>query len=118
MTADEWDRCPRSDWMLLPLHEWLLANPCPARPLDRKLRLYAVACCRLRWSLFDLDLFRRAVASAERFADGRADKQELAEIYDAIMALSTPDAQSHCIENMTLKLTSVAGIACAVCGGN
>ena len=29
------------------------------------------------------------------------------------MALSTPDAQSHCIENMTLKLTSVAGIACA-----
>ena len=113
MTADEWDCCPRSDWMLLPLHEWLLANPASARPFDRKLRLYAVACCHQRWGLFEADLFRRAVDAAERFADGQADKQELVAIYDAIMALPTLDAQSHCIENMTLKLTGGGGMTAA-----
>lgn len=113
MTADEWDCCPRSDWMLLPLHDWLLANPASARPFDRKLRLYSVACCRQRSGLFEADLFRRAVDAAERFADGQADKQELAAIYDAIMALPTPDAQSHCIENVTLKLTGGGGVTAA-----
>lgn len=113
MTADEWDDCPRSDWMLLPLHEWLRANPASARPLDRKLRLYAVACCQRRPALFEADLLRRAVDAAERFADGRADREELAEIHDAIMALPTPDAQSHCIENMTLKLTAGGGMTSA-----
>lgn len=113
MTADEWDRCPRSDWMLLPLHEWLLANPTLARPFDRKLRLYAVACCRQRWNLFEVDLCQRAVDAAERLADGRADKLELASIHDAIMAIPTPNDQSHSIENMALKLISVNGIHCA-----
>lgn len=113
VTADEWDRCPRSDWMLLPLHEWLLANPALARPFDRKLRLYAAACCRRCWNLFERDLFQRAVEAAERLADGRADGLELAAIHDAIMAIPTPNAQSHCIENMTLKLISVGGMQCA-----
>ncbi len=113
MTADEWDYCPRIDWMLLPLHEWLRENPASAGAVDRKLRLYAVACCRQRWDLFEMNLFRRAVDAAERFADGRADRQELAAIYDAIMAIPTPNAQSHCLEEMTLKLTSMNGLQCA-----
>lgn len=113
VTADEWGRCPRSDWMLLPLHEWSLANPASAGWLDRKLRLYAVACCRQRWDLFEIDLFRRAVDAAERLADGRADQQELATLYDAIMAYPTPNAQSHCIESMTLKLIRERGMHCA-----
>ncbi len=112
MTADEWDKCHRSDWMLLPLHEWLLANPVSARTFDRKLRLYAVACCHQRWELFETDLFQRAVDAAERLADGRADKQELAALYDAIMDFPTPSSQSHCIENMTLKLLREKGIQC------
>jgi hypothetical protein len=113
VTADEWDRCPRSDLMLLPLHEWLLANPASAGSFDRRLRLYAVACCRQRWGMFEADLFRRAVDAAERFADGRADERELTAIYDEIMALPTPDPRSHCIENMTLKLNGSGGMACA-----
>lgn len=113
MTPDEWDHCPRSDFMLLPLHEWLLANPAVARSFDRKLRLYAVACCRQRWDLFELDLFQRAVNAAERLADGRADQQELTAIYDAIMDFTTPNPQSHCIEEMTLKLISEKGMQCA-----
>ena len=97
----------------MPLHEWLLANPILARSFDRKLRLYAVSCCRRRWDLFEADLCRRAVDAAERLADGRADKLELATIHDAIMAIPTPNAQSHCIENMVLKLISVTGMQCA-----
>jgi hypothetical protein len=74
--------------------------------------LYAVACCRQRWELFETDLFQRAVEAAERLADGRADKQELAALYNAIMAVPTPNAQSHCVENMILKLLSKKGIVC------
>jgi hypothetical protein len=114
MNADEWDRCSRSDWMLLPLDKRFLENPASNGWLDRKLRLYAVACCRQRWDLFEADLFRRAVDAGERLADGRADEQELVSIHDAIMAFPTPNAQSHCIENMTLKLIRVSGMRCAL----
>ncbi|WP_205679021.1 hypothetical protein [Aquisphaera insulae] len=98
--------------MILPLHEWLLANPAAAGPVDRRLRLYAVACCRQRWELFDSDLFRRAVEVAEELAEGRADEKERAVLYAAIMDFPTPNGQSHCIENMTLKLLQNRGINC------
>ncbi|MHC5540450.1 hypothetical protein ACYOEI_19690 [Singulisphaera rosea] len=115
MTADEWDLCSRSDFMLMPLNEWLIANPGSVKNIDRKLRLYAVACCRLHWDLFEMDLFRQAVDVGERFADGQADERELATIYEAIMAFPTPNDQSHSIEEMTLRLASKArGMQCAL----
>jgi hypothetical protein len=46
------------------------------RVSDRKLRLYLVGCCRRRWELFTDDRCRRAVAIAERYADGRATEAE------------------------------------------
>jgi hypothetical protein len=39
---------------------------------DRKFRLFACACCRSIWDLFEEDSSRDAVKLAERYADGKA----------------------------------------------
>jgi hypothetical protein len=44
---------------------------------DRKARLFGVACCRRVWHLFRHEPPRQAVETAERFADGLADAEEL-----------------------------------------
>jgi hypothetical protein len=48
------------------------------RASERKLRLYAAACCRKVWHLLVDESCRKAVDIAEDFADGRTTRQELA----------------------------------------
>jgi hypothetical protein len=44
---------------------------------DRKLRLFAVACCRRLWPLLNEEVCRETVRAAERYADGLASEAEL-----------------------------------------
>jgi hypothetical protein len=47
------------------------------RASDRKLRLFAVACCRRVWNLLEEDAFRSAVEISECFAEGRTSKRDV-----------------------------------------
>src|SRR5436190_20483072 len=69
--------------------EWLAcADPKPMleflrRRAERKLGLFAVACCRRVWHLLEDERCRRAVEVAERYAEGQADFPELEAAYHA-----------------------------------
>jgi hypothetical protein len=70
MTEGEWLRCADPLRMLQGLR---------CRVSERKLRLFACACCRRVWHLLEPD-YRTAVEAAERFADGRIGWEELAAV--------------------------------------
>ncbi len=61
MTEEEWLRCDDPDTMLTFLQ---------GRAGDRKLRLFACACCRQVWRYIRRSESRNAVAASEEFADG------------------------------------------------
>jgi hypothetical protein len=70
--------------------EWLQAtDPMPmleflrGKASDRKLRLFAVGCCRHVWYIMPDEPCRQAAEVAERFADGMATEQELRAAADA-----------------------------------
>jgi hypothetical protein len=65
-------------------HEWLVAtDPTPmleflrGRARERKLRLFACACCRRVWHLLPDDQSKKAVELAELFADSRPSSDAL-----------------------------------------
>jgi hypothetical protein len=69
MTEAEWKECTDPHPMLHFLK---------GRVSNRKLRLFAVACCRRIWHLLPDEPCRHAVEVSETFAEGKASKKDLA----------------------------------------
>jgi hypothetical protein len=70
--------------------DWLTAtDPRPmleslrGRASDRKLRLFAAACCRRNWHLLSEDVSRPGLEVIERYADQLATARELEEVHSA-----------------------------------
>jgi hypothetical protein len=70
MTEAEWLSCVEPDFMLNHLRGLF-------RVSQRKLRLFACACCRSIWHRITDPRSRAAVIVAERFADGQVTRQDL-----------------------------------------
>jgi hypothetical protein len=77
---------------------------------DRKLRLFAVACCRGIWPLLLDKRSRQAVDVAERFADGEAGLEELKRVL--VAAYQARDGQR---ESSGSPITSAAYVALETC---
>src|SRR5512145_2708840 len=73
MTEAQWLACTNPQPML----EFLRRTAS-----DRKVRLFAVACCRRVWASLEHEEFRDSVRKAESFADGLADRAELDQAYE------------------------------------
>jgi hypothetical protein len=68
MTEAEWLNCADPTLML----EFIRG-----KASDRKLRLFAVACCRLFWDGLNIDATRAAIETSERYADNLSTEIEL-----------------------------------------
>jgi hypothetical protein len=75
LTEVEWDRCTQPQKMLLALRA-------SGRASDRKLRLFAAACCRRIWPHLRDKRSRRVVEVSEEYADGRTTRRKLNAAWD------------------------------------
>jgi uncharacterized membrane protein len=78
MNETEWLSCD-NPWEMVELLE--------RRGSDRKLLLFAVACCRRAWHLSDDPRHHEVVVAAERFADGLLSEAEFAEVQQPVSKL-------------------------------
>lgn len=108
MTEQEWLGCGEPQKMLDFLPE----------ATDRKLRMFAVACCRRLSQLFADETSHRAIEMSERYADGFATEEDLAaisavvtEFENVILYLLVPEMWlSSAVSNATHNAAERHGI--------
>lgn len=84
-TMDDVWATARPEWLV-----WVATRP--GVLCDRSLRLFAVFCARQVEHLLTDDRSRRAIAAAERFANGEATQEELAAAWDAAASAASDAA--------------------------
>src|SRR5262249_17788969 len=78
MNTAQWTACS-DPWEMLEFLE--------PRASDRKLQLFAVACCRRAWLLSDDRRHHELVDAAERFAEGMLGEEDFEAARDAVAEL-------------------------------
>ncbi len=95
MSDDEREPMTEVEWLRSIYPQWMLGNV-RDKATDRRLRLYAVACCRGIWHLLANEGSRTAVEAAERFADGLETVTELERVRSEVWArLDGRDRSRH-----------------------
>jgi hypothetical protein len=107
MDEAEWQSCQDPAAMLEHARGWAS---------DRRLRLFAVACCRRVWQAITAEHARAAIEVTERFADGLATQEELASaVADAAESLhSRPLFDQDAGSFLAVRLAALAG-SCEEC---
>src|SRR3954452_11775800 len=82
---------------------------------ERKLRLFAAACCRRAWHLLDAD-GRAAIEASERFADGLASQEELKVAIGASRGCQDIDARAAVDYAAVGAWRPAVALLAAVCG--
>jgi hypothetical protein len=96
MTEPQWQESASVYPMLMHLHQQCNAARMPGG--RRRLGLFRCACCRSVWNLFEDESCRRAVEVAERAADGKARREELAVAHHEAAAAEAQQ-QRLCLES-------------------
>lgn len=117
ITDKEWPICDKPATMLQHLFgiHLLVAARQPV-VTDRKLRLFAVACCRSVWPKLVMPSGRACVEVAERFADGNATGEELEEAREKSLSdhdgtsSETGHWESHRAAVLTLAVTGLPAV--------
>ncbi len=91
----------------------ILLSSLAAPPSERKLRLFAVACCRLLWHVRANTSLEKAVAVAERRADGAATEVEVEAARVGLSLLRSPTLEfsSYSAIDAVRRLVQALGAA-------
>ena len=104
---DVWDKLKRVDWLVwVATREGVLT--------DKELRLFACFCARQNWNLLTDERSRNAIEVAERFANGKATKEELKAAYVAAYDAAYADAAYDAYARAAARAAAVAAYAARV----
>ena len=101
MTEAEWLACNSTQRMLA-----FLGN----RASDRKLRLFACACCRRSWDRLNDERLRLSIETAERFADGLVGQKKRGSAFAAAKNPGTHSTTSPACVGFAASLCSVKDV--------
>jgi len=104
---DVWDSLKRIDWLV-----WVATKE--GVLTDKELRLFACFCARQNWNLLTDERSRNAIEVAERFANGKATKEELKAAYVAAYDAAYADAAYDAYARAAARAAAVAAYAARV----